>query len=383
MDADRRDKLDATKAELKQCQQELEDAHNELQFKSECVDVLNAYVADLERQLKPQLAEAEMATSQLPDQVATNLTEAEPQLTQKTMTTQRLEEQVVAMESELKTTKAKATALTTNLTEVQSQLTRKTMAAQHLEEQVVAMESELKTAKADATAKDLAMSDLQDQVAALKTALHEKCRAKGSLAWMWLCLVSLLVVGVVHAWRLAVVIMSWMCWLVMSVCWTVKTWATTELAKQHTADQGMRSERPLVGRKKVGLWLLVVLVLFGVATLATHNVTMAHHSHNLTSRPLPWMDVTGLVGNKTLMVVDGVSVPLFADTIAFSPVGDSPSEADPVHVEGDANDELVSRFGSMVATAFRVATTTAGRVVTVWVGWGIVWSLVQVYCRSP
>ena len=62
------------------------------------------------------------------------------------------------------------------------------------------------------------------------------------------------------------------------------------------------------------------------------------------------------------MVVDGVSVDLFAGTNAFSQVSDGddmPDEEgrkDPDFIDGN---ELVSRLGSMVATAFDVATMTA------------------------
>ncbi|KAH9105466.1 hypothetical protein AeMF1_018723, partial [Aphanomyces euteiches] len=325
MDAHRRE-LDATKAELQACREKLESALGEVQEKAEHVQVMVSYFHNVvEGQMKPQLLEAETTASQLHDQVA---------------------------------------ALSNDLASVKSQLTQKTKESEHLKEQVAALTSELEAAKGEVSEKNTATILLEDQVATLKTALHEKSRADGNkMEWFWVCIVSLVVAVVAHAWSLLVAVMSWTWMFAMSACPKVKTWSTAVIATDKATDkvtdkndQDVKREQWSVGRMSVVGLLLVgvgVLVFLGVTTIATKDGTLTHPLHDVTSGPLPWMP-SGLAGDAIPMVVDGTSSePLFADTTVFSPVddGDETQDDDP------EENELV---GSMVGTAFGVATTTAG-----------------------
>ncbi|CAK4117093.1 unnamed protein product [Aphanomyces euteiches] len=342
MESERRE-LEATKAALQQCREQLQSAREEIDEKVEFVDVLSSYINEVvEGQLKPQLEEAEVTTRELRGQVA---------------------------------------ALKSELTCVKSQLSVKTQDVQRLDEQVAVLASELQAAKAEAMAKDTATTALEDQVAAMKIAcMHEKSRATADDSKMnWMCVASLMVV---HAWSLLVVVVSWTSWLAMSACWAVKTWWTTVNFDEN--DQDMESNRWFDRRVKVSLVVMSVVVLAFVGATALQADTLTHDVHNWTSRPLPW---TPSCQDKAPMVVDGVPVPLFADMNALSPVNDDMPDEEarrPEFIDGDAN-EWVSRLGSIVATACGVATTTAGYVLKVWVGWGVVSSLVQLYAgsRSP
>ena len=178
-----------------------------------------------------------------------------------------------------------------------------------------------------------------------------------------------------HAWSLATAVVWWTCRLFVSAWSTVKT-AVVAFAQP---SREIQSERSVV-RCRRGILLLVIVVVvvvfFGVATLVTKDDSLTQH--HLTSRPLP----PGVVQNKTpWVVVDGGWRPSFADSIASSEeaatkMEDGPREDDPV---------FVSRLGSTVGTLFGVARTAAGSVLKVWVGWGVVWSLVRLYggSRSP
>ena len=184
---------------------------------------------------------------------------------------------------------------------------------------------------------------------------------------MWLCVVGV-VVGLAHAWSLATAVVWWTCRLFVSAWSTVKT-AVVAFAQP---SREIQSERSVVRCRGI----LLFLVFVGVATLVTKDDSLTQH--HLTSRPLP----PGVVQNKTpWVVVDGGWRPSFADSIASSEeaatkMEDGPREDDPV---------FVSRLGSTVGTLFGVARTAAGSVLKVWVGWGVVWSLVRLYggSRSP
>ncbi|KAH9148337.1 hypothetical protein AeRB84_008274, partial [Aphanomyces euteiches] len=263
MDAHRRE-LDATKAELQACREKLESALGEVQEKAEHVQVMVSYFNDVvDGQMKPQLLEAETTASQLRDQVA---------------------------------------ALSNDLASVKSQLTQKTKESEHLKEQVAALTSELEAAKGEVSEKNTATILLEDQVATLKTALHEKSRADGNK----MCIVSLVVAVVAHAWSLLVAVMSWTWMFAMSACPKVKTWSTAVIATDKATDkndQDVKREQWSVGRMSVVGLLLVgvgVLVFLGVTTIATKDGTLTHPLHDVTSGPLPWMP-SGLAGDAIPM----------------------------------------------------------------------------------
>ncbi|KAG9402444.1 hypothetical protein AC1031_007057 [Aphanomyces cochlioides] len=216
-----------------------------------------------------------------------------------------------------------------------------------------------------------------------------------------------LVVVVVYGWELVVALASWVYSIVVAACskvkttamktrtvatktrtTTVKTTIAAEMARPEfdcmdNRDQNIKTANEFgFVRCTRGRCLLLVsgvlLLLFGCVALATHDGNIELHNLTSASRNNSSIDVvTGLAddGKAWLAVDDGASRPVSIASIRDSPGGSQKT----AQRDDPMLESKLDRLGCIVVTMFGVAATTAGHVLKLWVGYGVMSSLLQLY----